>query len=305
MRQVVSYDDLANTHEPAPAETGSRIPTSHSPPPAKKRKTSNPRGSNGRAQHVQHWDDPGSEPAQMSYDDQPAAGSSVTHLREEYTEEVVEVHAEDDLDEEGEESRELTHEEMWDDSALIDAWDSAMAEYKAYHGSGKDWKKEPVKKSPLWYNVPPSSSSKAKAKKKAATSKKVVAQGNDIHVQAEVDPEADSTPLDFSTFVPSHDPSLANTILPHSSTGPGYDHAHSYVSNQSEPIASQDEAFQRALTAMYWGGYWTAVYHCQRHAETASGSQQTLEAGAEGEEQENEQGEDAGDEEEDMLPAQR
>lgn len=24
---------------------------------------------------------------------------------------------------------------------------------------------------------------------------------------------------------------------------------------------SQDEAFSRALNAMYWGGYWTAVYH--------------------------------------------
>ncbi len=28
-----------------------------------------------------------------------------------------------------EESRELTHNEIWDDSALIDAWESAKAEY--------------------------------------------------------------------------------------------------------------------------------------------------------------------------------
>ena len=33
-------------------------------------------------------------------------------------------------DEETEESRELTHEEIWDDSALIDAWNSANAEYE-------------------------------------------------------------------------------------------------------------------------------------------------------------------------------
>jgi hypothetical protein len=26
-------------------------------------------------------------------------------------------------------------------------------------------------------------------------------------------------------------------------------------------MVSQDEAFDRALSAMYWGGYWTAVYH--------------------------------------------
>lgn len=29
------------------------------------------------------------------------------------------------------ESRELNHEEIWDDSALIDAWNSANAEYEA------------------------------------------------------------------------------------------------------------------------------------------------------------------------------
>ena len=75
-------------------------------------------------------------------------------------------------EEEEEESRELTHEEIWDDSALIDAWNSAAAEYEvranvsargassltssiawfqqAFHGPGKKWKAEPVKKSPLY-----------------------------------------------------------------------------------------------------------------------------------------------------------
>ena len=33
-------------------------------------------------------------------------------------------------DDEEEESRELNHEEIWDDSALIDAWNSAAAEYE-------------------------------------------------------------------------------------------------------------------------------------------------------------------------------
>jgi len=26
-------------------------------------------------------------------------------------------------------------------------------------------------------------------------------------------------------------------------------------------MVSQDEAFSRAMNAMYWGGYWTAMYH--------------------------------------------
>ena len=38
----------------------------------------------------------------------------------------------------------------------------------------------------------------------------------------------------------------------------------------SAPMASQDEAFSRALNAMYWGGYWTAVYHvCRREFSSA------------------------------------
>lgn len=48
-----------------------------------------------------------------------------------------------------EESRELTHEEIWDDSALVNAWDAATEEYEAYHGSDKTWKSETVNKAPL------------------------------------------------------------------------------------------------------------------------------------------------------------
>lgn len=54
-----------------------------------------------------------------------------------------------DYDEEEEESRELTHEEIWDDSALVNAWEAATEEYEAYHGSNKAWKTETVNKAPL------------------------------------------------------------------------------------------------------------------------------------------------------------
>ncbi|KAF2864027.1 hypothetical protein K470DRAFT_267523 [Piedraia hortae CBS 480.64] len=30
-------------------------------------------------------------------------------------------------------SKELSHEEVWDDSALIESWNEALAEYKKYH----------------------------------------------------------------------------------------------------------------------------------------------------------------------------
>jgi len=56
------------------------------------------------------------------------------------------------MEEEGEfedESRELSHGEIWDDSSLVEAWEAAQQEYEMHHGSNKDWKTEPVKKSPL------------------------------------------------------------------------------------------------------------------------------------------------------------
>jgi len=63
----------------------------------------------------------------------------------------------------------------------------------------------------------------------------------------------DSRPLDFDTFMPSHDPSLAQTPQ------------HALEPNDIPPApvghVGRDEAFNRALGAMYWVGYWTAIYH--------------------------------------------
>ena len=102
-----------------------------------------------------HWDDPEQQSSSLPYD-------------EDALEKKIEGDGAVDDAEEETESRELTQDEIWDDSALIAAWESATAEYevcrleiiivllyseercdKAYHGKGKDWKKETVKKSPL------------------------------------------------------------------------------------------------------------------------------------------------------------
>jgi len=38
-----------------------------------------------------------------------------------------------------------------------------------------------------------------------------------------------------------------------------------YFLEMPGPIVNQDEAFNRAIGAMYWAGYYSAVYHCQRN----------------------------------------
>ena len=88
--------------------------TNHSLPgqrPAKKRKR-NPDSQ-------RHWDDPERQSSTLPYDDDA-------------TEMAIEEDAQVDDAEEGEESRELTYDEIWDDSALIAAWESATAEYEVY-----------------------------------------------------------------------------------------------------------------------------------------------------------------------------
>lgn len=84
--------------------------------------------------------------------------------------------------------------------------------------------------------------------------------------QAATAEEEDSAPLDFDTFVPSYDPSL-----PVPSEAPAAPESSFFIPAPSTTMVSRDEAFSRALSAMYWGGYWTAVYHVSPFCELVAG----------------------------------
>ena len=113
MRPVVSYDDIATREDSAPAQLGPPPPSANQPP-AKKRKI-----HQKAPQHRQHWDDPGSGTQVMNYQETTVYGASAAQDGENGAD-----------DEEEDESRDLTQDEIWDDSALIDAWNSANAEYE-------------------------------------------------------------------------------------------------------------------------------------------------------------------------------
>jgi hypothetical protein len=62
--------------------------------------------------------------------------------------------------------------------------------------------------------------------------------------------------------VPDHDPSLAQ---------PSQAQFETYgIPPAPGEHVSRDEAFNRALGAMYWVGYWTAIYHVSRITSTGS-----------------------------------
>ena len=112
MRPVVSYDDITAPQNGSSKQLG-LLPPSANQPPAKKRRISQHKASQKRVAQ-QHWDDPGNGTDAMTYGEDDSA----------YAVEEME------YEEEEEESRDLTHDEIWDDSALIEAWNSATAEYE-------------------------------------------------------------------------------------------------------------------------------------------------------------------------------
>jgi hypothetical protein len=65
-----------------------------------------------------------------------------------------------------------------------------------------------------------------------------------------------SQPFDFTTFVPTHDAGLAAPLA----------HMPVFDLGAAGECASKDEAFNHAMGAMYWAGYWTAVYHVRPYS---------------------------------------
>ena len=136
MRPLIQYD----LDEPPTAPSAGPLPTPHPDarrPPTKKRKRHN---HNARGPPFslppkprQHWDDPGSTAVGMVYDDQEGdatiAGASYTGDVEE-EEGDYDYGGDQEEEEDEDESRALTHDEIWDDAALVDAWHAAEAEYE-------------------------------------------------------------------------------------------------------------------------------------------------------------------------------
>jgi hypothetical protein len=64
----------------------------------------------------------------------------------------------------------------------------------------------------------------------------------------------DSAPIDYNTFVPSYDPTLG---VAQTSIG----HPQLPAATNDLTKLTKDEIFEKAVSASYWAGYWTAMYH--------------------------------------------
>lgn len=105
MRPIVSYDDISLPYQPP--DESPQTTTNSSPLPRRPKKRKNNNGHNNSNQHAR------------AHDQQAAPRPDL----------AVQVDEQEDYD--GElESRDLTHDEIWDDSALIEAWNAAAEEYE-------------------------------------------------------------------------------------------------------------------------------------------------------------------------------
>lgn len=155
-RPIISYEDITLPYD-APPEPSLGLPDSFTgtasamnanatgPPPSKKRKKNKNKQRNTPSSQKAANNARISQPQSFVG---PTVGDVSMTESYDATGELYEDEEGWDQNEEGE-SRQLTHDEIWDDSALVDAWDAAMEEYEMFHGPGKDWKNEPIKKSPL------------------------------------------------------------------------------------------------------------------------------------------------------------
>ncbi|KXJ96924.1 hypothetical protein Micbo1qcDRAFT_4156 [Microdochium bolleyi] len=129
----------------------------------------------------------------------------------------------------------LTNDEIWDDSALVDSWNSALEEYKKYHsihtkGGNVVDLLEPKKSESNSNNVI------AKATNEASTSQDT---GHDTEMASD-EPRNETQ---ASTSQPNPPPRLAPEVV----------------------LGSvQDESLKRLLMSWYYAGYYTGLYEGQQ-----------------------------------------
>ncbi|KAH0490071.1 hypothetical protein TgHK011_001555 [Trichoderma gracile] len=142
----------------------------------------------------------------------------------------------------------LNHEEIWDDSALIDSWNDALREYKKYHsihakgGSIRDLEEAKVE------------SSKAEMTPAMEDSKETLGRVPDLSDRA----------ADAANDVPAEKQS--------ESTQPA--HSLNFLPKPFPPQAIlgtvRDENLKKLLMSWYYAGYYTGLFEGQQQAQQQS-----------------------------------
>ncbi|KAG8962437.1 hypothetical protein FRC03_004244 [Tulasnella sp. 419] len=147
----------------------------------------------------------------------------------------------------------LTHDQIWDDSALVEAWDAAMEEYRMIHGPDKDWKTEPVYKNSLWYMEPKPQSTANQEGTNDMDVAQETEEGEDEEQYYGEPGDSEEVELELNNKTNSYDVAYAGAFeaLPDTSK------------------FTPEQLFQKAMEASYWAGYWASAYKQSQQTSTS------------------------------------
>ncbi|KAJ5176390.1 uncharacterized protein N7482_002267 [Penicillium canariense] len=159
----------------------------------------------------------------------------------------------------------LTHEEIWDDSALVQSWDEAVEEYKLYHSiHAKGENVEDVLR---------------EAEAAGLSEQDVVLEGGEVVADdametdtKQTDAQLDQTAANFeqATQPPGHPPQHSAE----EGSGPAAGPASTFPAGampMPEAVLPhiQDEGLKRLMMSWYFAGYYTGLYQGQQQASQA------------------------------------
>ncbi|KAL2013941.1 hypothetical protein VTN00DRAFT_1466 [Thermoascus crustaceus] len=167
-------------------------------------------------------------------------------------------------------NRELTHEEIWDDSALVRSWDEAVEEYKLYHSiHAKGENVEDVLRQ--------AEAEAAESAQDEGLNYAEAMETGDAELEAPLDGEDESAARVPSNEVKqtAEDESQAasSTAQPvpeagdeHRATGPAPAGAGGAAMPHMLLGQVQDEGLKNLMMAWYYAGYYTGLYEGQQRA---------------------------------------
>ncbi|KAJ0163771.1 hypothetical protein CTA2_2438 [Colletotrichum tanaceti] len=161
---------------------------------------------------------------------------------------------------------EMTHDEMWDDSALIDSWNEALDEYKASGGrlEDSDLQENPE---PQTLAAQPQAVDQPEIVPGTEGASKTEGAGSSAEVKQPLDPSGNpgrseklGSALMYLVQKDSSDVPIAKAVSGHGGSGLGP----ATMGPQSLLGTVQDEGLKKLLMSWYYAGYYTGLYEGQQ-----------------------------------------
>ncbi|WQF81587.1 Putative survival motor neuron protein oligomerization [Colletotrichum destructivum] len=163
---------------------------------------------------------------------------------------------------------EMTHAEMWDDSALIDSWNEALDEYKAsgpLPSHGRRW-------FPSTLDAQLQAVDQPEIVPGTEGASKTEVAGNSTEVKQPLDPSGNPGRSEKLGSVLMHlvqndssDVPIAKAVSGHGGNGLGP----ATMGPQSLLGTVQDEGLKKLLMSWYYAGYYTGLYEGQQQQQQA------------------------------------